>query len=122
MSKPEQKILFIYNADSGFANALIDQGKKYLTPSQYACQLCMVSYGPLGMRKDWKKFVSSLPYEVVFLHKDELSVRYPNVKTSLPAMVLLVKDRATVKLDGSDFESIDNLDQLKAAVMKALEE
>jgi len=66
MNKSNSKLLFIYNADSGIANALIDQGKKYLTPSEYACQLCMVSYGPLGMRKDWKKFVKRLPYEIVF--------------------------------------------------------
>lgn len=121
MNKLYSKLLFIYNADSGMINALMDQGKKYLTPSEYACQLCMVSYGPFGMRKDWKKFTKELPYEIEFLHKDELQNTYPTIETSLPAMVLLSNENADVLLDKEDFNTIVSLDDLKTAVLKALE-
>lgn len=69
-SKSEKEIIFVYNADGGIGNALLDYGKKYIQPDKYDCQLCMVTYGALGMKKDWKIFTSSLSYQVKFLHRD----------------------------------------------------
>lgn len=120
MTKFNQKLLFIYNADSGIANALIDQGKKYLTPSEYACQLCMVSYGSFGMRKDWKKFTKELPYEIVFLHRNELEESYPSIKTSFPAVILIDRDKTKILLSAEDFKNIASLDDLKLAAVDVL--
>lgn len=121
MSKPDT-LLFIYNAESGLANALLDYGKKYVAPSKYDCQLCMLSYGPFGIKQDWKKFTKELPYNVKFLHKDELNAQYPDVKTTFPAVVRIQNNTSKTLLNGKDFKAIQSLDELKSAVMKALEE
>lgn len=121
MEKIQSKILFIYNADSGFTNALIDQGIKYLTPDKYECKLCMVSYGPVGMRKDWKRFIKDLPYNVEFLHRDELQNAYPRINTSLPAVVLVSSGKTRVLLKKEDFDHISSVDGLKSAVLASLE-
>lgn len=61
-------------------------------------------------------------YIVKFLHKDELHVQYPDIKTTLPAVVRLQNNTSKTLLNGKDFKSIQSLDELKSAVMKALEE
>ncbi len=119
MTKNDTKIIFVYNANGGAYNSLLDYGKKYITPSKYDCELCMVSYGPFGMKKDWKQFTQKLGSPVVFLHKDEFAKRY-TVKTSYPAMIKRTNGKYKVLLDKKDFQKIKTLDDLKQAVNKAL--
>ncbi len=120
--KTNKRLLFIYNANSGAMNGLLDYGKKYLNPSEYDCQLCMLSYGPFGMKKDWKKFTSSLPYPVNFLHIDELKSQYSFIKTNFPALVLLSENQQySVLIDSNEFKDIQTLDDLKKKVVTVLE-
>jgi hypothetical protein len=114
-------ILFVYNADNGLANSLIDYGKKYVSPSKYDCQLCMVSYGPFGMKKNWKAFVSSLSYPVKFLHKNEFIQKYPQSSIKLPAMLISNDEEIETLINSIDFDKILSLDELKTKVSYVLE-
>lgn len=67
-----EEIVFVYNADSGALNILKDGYQKFTAPEEYECNLCMVTYGNVFMRKEWKDFTSSLSTPVRFLHKDEI--------------------------------------------------
>lgn len=115
-----KQLLFIYNADSGKGNALLDYGKKYITPNRYDCQLCMVSYGPFGMKQDWKSFVADLPLDVVFLHRNEYTQKYPKSDISLPALIYEADDQHQVLMQADDFDTINSLDDLQNAVKAAL--
>jgi len=114
------KLLFVYNADSGLSNALLDYGKKYLSPSKYDCRLCMLSYGPFGMRKDWKQFVASLPYDAEFLHKDDFAKRYPLEGFSFPAVLVLKDEKIEVLVSSEEFKSIATLTALIDTVKSKL--
>ena len=120
MSKNKPKIIFVYNADSGVGNALLDYGKKYIQPSKYNCQLCMITYGPLGMKRDWKKFINNLSIETEFLHKDELNKKYPKIEISHPSVLIVSDSKVDVIVSSSDFEEIDSLEGLKKAVRSVL--
>jgi len=109
------KLIFVYNAKSGLANALLDTGKKYISPDKYDCALCMITYGPFGMKKDWKNFVHSLPYKVSFLHRDEFAKEYPSIKIHPPSLIITQK-RFTELMQKSDFEKIHSIDELKQKV------
>lgn len=113
---PLQRILFVYNANGGVANALLDYGKKYISPSTYDCQLCMVTYGPFGMKKEWKQFVDGLPHTVVFLHKDELLKQYPDANITLPAVLKEGDGALEVMISSEDFERVATLDDLRVMV------
>ena len=98
------------------ANALLDMGKKTFNPDDYPCSLCMVTYGPFGMKKDWKNFTKNLPYPSEFLHKDELSDELSQKLKEFPALVLEADTAHEVLLDHNDFNSIQSLDDLKQKV------
>lgn len=114
------ELLFVYNANSGVGNALIDYGKKLVAPNNYDCNLCMASYGPFGMKKDWKQFIKSLDTPVKFLHKDEFEKRFTSRKQKYPCLVGIQNKQLTTLLSAKDFESIQTLDQLIAAVKKTV--
>ena len=119
-TKKYQRILFVYNADSGIANGLLDYGKKYLQPDKYDCQLCMVTYGAFGMKSDWKKFTKTLGIPVQFLHRDEFAAQYPDSNTQeFPTMLGLKHDSTQeILISTQNFNEIKSLGDLKNVVTK----
>ncbi len=74
-----QKLVFIYNADSGLGNGIIDGVHKVLSPATYQCSLCKLTHGAFTEKKLWKAFRDELGaqgFELDFLHKDEFGKLY----------------------------------------------
>jgi len=81
-----QELLFVYNADAGLVNGLLDTLHKVLSPSTYSCSLCAITYGATSMRPEWKEFLQTLPIQPTFLHRDELRAQHPELaQQALPA-------------------------------------
>lgn len=71
-----QKLIFIYNADSGLRNTVMDGAHKIFSPSTYECSLCAITYGAFTENSVWKKFRKETDFEMEFLHKDEFAKTY----------------------------------------------
>ncbi|WP_350290495.1 GTPase [uncultured Croceitalea sp.] len=71
-----KEIIFIYNANSGVRNAVLDSMHKVFSPSTYECKLCDITYGVISENRTWKKFRQNSPHKMVFLHKDEFAKQY----------------------------------------------
>ena len=71
-----QKLIFVYNANSGVIYAILDSMHKALSPSTYNCNLCDITFGLVGEKADWKAFRESYPVDMEFLHKDEYERAY----------------------------------------------
>ena len=78
------KIIFVYNADSGVINAIKDYFHKIISPSTYECNLCGISFGLGGMKREWKEYIKELSIPVEFLHRNEFEVVYPNEREEYP--------------------------------------
>ena len=89
MTKNKDKLIFVYNADSSVFSQVSDAVKKIVTPSKYECNLCMVTYGAISMKNEWREFLDALPFEKEFLHRDEFQKQYPELEsTKLPAIFI----------------------------------
>jgi len=69
-------IIFVYNADSGRINALLDIGHKLLRPDTYSCKLCSLTHAVFSEKEAWKRYRESSGHELEFLHKDEFEEKY----------------------------------------------
>jgi len=118
-SKPA--LVFVYNADSGFFNALFDLGHKLLSPRTYSCRLCALTYGPLGMRREWRAFTEQLGRPALFLHADELVDRYGLKGMALPAVFEQKGARLESLLTREAINRCGSLADLKGSVMRALD-
>jgi hypothetical protein len=118
-----QKLVFVYNANAGLLNSLLDLAHKVISPATYPCSLCAITYGT-RMRPEWKAFIDSLPIPSEFLHRDELAAIYPWLAdTPLPAvffkdhlseLTLLV---AAAELDKANLQSLMQLVQQRLATV-----
>jgi hypothetical protein len=121
----EKTLVFVYNADSGVFHELKDYVHKAVSPSTYGCNLCAITFGSLGMKKDWKNFVDGLDLPVEFLHRDEFADRYPLIDVQFPAA--FVKRGSDIKLliahtEINRAKSVEDLVQLVTAKVKELRE
>ncbi|MFT6994469.1 MAG: hypothetical protein ACJA1P_001202 [Maribacter sp.] len=74
-----QKLLFIYNANSGLRNSIVDSAHKILSPATYNCSLCKLTHGALSEKKIWTQFrkeLEAVGINLEFLHKNEFGKIY----------------------------------------------
>lgn len=117
----QNTILFVYNANSGIFNGLIDLMHKTFAPKTYPCDLCAITYGFTGMHSKWRSFAQTLPYPVLFLHKDELQKEYPEIQIELPAVVLLTENTNRVLITNADFKQLHTLEELMQHMQNVLQ-
>lgn len=113
MDKKPEKLIFIYNADSSVFAQVSDAIKKVVTPKKYQCNLCMITYGTVSMKDEWKKFLDTLPLEKEFIHKDELKNKYPKLANlELPAVLISNNKKLEVLLFAKDINEQKSLQDL----------
>lgn len=110
----ERKLIFVYNQDSGFINGVFESLHKVIKPSTYACSLCALTHNHIGMRKTWSSFLSDLPIECEFYHRDEFlsnfssfaSIQFPCVFIQNEAKLIVLID--SKEINESSHESLKN--------------
>ncbi|HRY74971.1 MAG TPA: hypothetical protein P5217_01680 [Methanoregulaceae archaeon] len=91
----ERSLIFVYNADSDAmprANDLMSRPTGTLTDP---CSLINLTFSPIGMKKEWKRFISGLRIPVRFLARDEFISEfrtYAAVTTFPEAFLVVGKD------------------------------
>lgn len=73
----------------------------------------MITYGNLGMKRQWKEFVESLPNKKTFLHKNELLEKYPHTKSiKLPAVFALHNAQLNLLITAKEINSVSEISSL----------
>jgi len=110
----DQEIIFVYNAKSDIFSTLSDFAHKVLSPSTYPCSLCQLTYGNVGIHKQWASFLETLPYPKSFLHKDEaFQIDADYVRQSLP-IILTKNNKGEIQtvLNAVELNQLTSLDDL----------
>ncbi len=116
-----QKLIFVYNANSGILNTLGDLAHKILRPSTYPCNLCAVTFGNLGMKMEWKKFVNSLDVDVEFLHKNEFKEKFKK-DGKFPAAYIIKENDLQIFISQAEMNAVKNQHDLMDLVTSKLEQ
>ncbi|MCM8567866.1 GTPase [Gramella jeungdoensis] len=118
-----EKLIFVYNADSGRLNGFMDSLHKTIRPSTYNCKLCKLTFGVLHQKKDWKNFMKGLNAESEFLHKNEFQKQYASkfgYKFEFPLILMQNRKGLEVFLSKDEFWNIDSLEELMKVIRKRL--
>ncbi len=120
MSPSDLLLIFAYNADSGFLEALKDGMRKVISPSTYPCRLCALTYGLATMRPRWRRFVEGLGVRVELLHRDEFQERYG--EAGFPSAYIDRGGKLGIFIGSDEMNVTETLDDLMAMVGERLEE
>lgn len=112
-------LLFVYNADSGKLNALLDSAHKIVSPSTYNCQLCQLTYGLVNEKQAWKQFREQLEDEVVFLHRDEFEKQFEQ-KLKYPFLARVDNQNIELLLSAEEMSEIEDTEALITRVRQVV--
>jgi len=116
-------LIFIFNADSGAVSSIKDFFHKMVKPSTYQCNLCAVTFGNFGMKKDWAKYVQEIEQDVnvEFLHRDEFEEYYPEVQDAkYPSAYFHNPEGTRVFISQEEMNAVESIDGLKKMVNERL--
>lgn len=114
----DQKLLFVYNADSSLFNQVGDLIHKTISPKTYQCNLCGLTYSGISMKNDWKDFINSLPIKAKFLHKDEFFKQFPKMYyATFPTAFLKQGGNMLELISTQEINQAKNLEDLKKLVL-----
>ena len=130
--EPEKKLIFVYNADSGgFFTGLKDTLHKTFRKSTYECNLCQVTFGAFGMKKEWKNYVEDLDtpveffkkdkFKFEFLHRDEFKDKYVIENAKFPSAYIEAGNGLELFISQEEMNAIKSIDELKDLVEKKSE-
>ena len=108
------KLIFVYNADSGLLNKLMDIGHKIIEPETYTCNLCNLTFGNFTENRKWTEFRENSDIEMEFLHRDEFETKY-KLKQACP-VILKGSEPLKVAISKVRLEEMTSLDELINAV------
>ena len=118
-----ETLLFVYNADSGKINGLLDSLHKAVSPSTYDCRLCSITFGLKEEKRAWKEFRENLEIETEFLHRDEFQKQYASKfghKFEFPVVLYRGNKGLELLISREDINSITSVDQLMKLVNRSL--
>lgn len=113
-------LVFVYNAEAGLLNGLLDLGHKLVSPSTYPCSLCAVTYSSFGMKRPWQDFVNGLGRPVRFAYRDQIRDEYGMTEVTLPAVFEEKDGRLEPWLTAEQLNGCRSLDELMELVSRRL--
>jgi hypothetical protein len=116
-----KQLIFVYNANSGNTNALLDVAHKLFKPSTYSCSLCGLTYGLVSEKRKWKNFRTKSGIAMQFLHIDEYEKQFKSKfsqKYTYPVVLIQNHYELDIFMNAEKLNQIENLDTLIAEVEK----
>ena len=103
MAKRIDRLLFIFNANSGVWNAVLDSAKKILQIN--GCSLCSLTHSIAGEKSEWKTCKEEFGVPIEYVHRDEVTEELKSlVQDNLPTIVAESDGDFTVLLDPGALE------------------
>ncbi len=109
------KLLFVYNANSGVGNAVLDSMHKVFSPSTYDCNLCDITFGLVSENRTWKRFRQESENEMLFLHRDEFAKLYASkfgYKFTFPIVLIESKTELDVLISTQELDMVKTANEL----------
>ena len=117
------KLIFVYNANSGFLDKLFDGAHKIVSPSTYDCNLCTITFGAFSEDELWKAYREHSELAMEFYHKDEFLKKFKSKwlpTYDFPIILLENKMELEVFISSEELEALRTSEALIEEITKRL--
>ncbi|MDN3596482.1 GTPase [Zunongwangia endophytica] len=117
----DKKLIFVYNANSGVWNSVLDSAHKILKPNSYSCNLCAITHGVIGEKSVWKKYRKSSNFKMEFYHKDGFLKAFASkylLKFDFPVVLFAENGELELLISKEELEGISSVEKLIKILQK----
>lgn len=115
-----RNLVFIYNANSGILPKMKDYGHKEGEDEPGGCNLYAVTHSPIGMKKEWRRFINELGITVRFLSRNEFSSEFGSGSETFPIAFIQAGKDLTPFITTDEINRCAHLDDLISFVQQRL--
>jgi hypothetical protein len=116
---PGRSLLFVYNADHETLPMKNDMIRTVI-PGKEACNLLALTFSPVGMKKEWRRFTQSLGIPARFLARDEFAAEFRTVQSTFPAAFLQDGKDLFIFLSTEEINRCKGIEDLMSLVQQRL--
>lgn len=109
-------LVFVYDAESGFANAVVDVAYTACTAERMRCSLLPLIRGPFGVRRRWKRIGGDLGRAVEYVYRDQFAARHDLSRVTLPAVFKCQGSECRIWLAAEQIRACRTSDDLERLV------
>lgn len=114
-------LLFVYNIDSGVLQSLHDySSKRPAAPGSDIITLKAITHSPLGMKKEWKRFLKELSIPSRCMDRNEFIAEFEHLATTFPIVFLKKGKDLSVFIGSEDLSQCRDLSDLIGLVSKRI--
>lgn len=84
----EEILLFVSNSDSGVLPKIKNYSGESAASRSDGCNLSALTHSPVGMKKEWKRFIKELTIPSRVLDRDEFRAEFGNGITTFPVVLV----------------------------------
>jgi hypothetical protein len=115
-------LLFIYNNDSSMLPELKDYtAGTPAAPRTENCPLCAITHTPVGMKKEWKRFIKDLEIPSRFLSRNEFLAEFGDFRTTFPVVLLRKSSELTILICSEELGRCRTLNDIIFLLMQHLQ-
>lgn len=111
--RDDDKLIFVYNAESNIFSTVSNYVHKIISPETYACSLCKLTYTNFGIKAEWKSFLDNLQIQKEFLHLNQYIKKYGRINASFPVIFLQANGTLNVLTSAKEIDACLTLNDLK---------
>ena len=97
----EETLLFVSNSNSGVLPQIKNYSDHLAASRDDGCHLSALTYSPVGMKKEWKRFIRELKLPSRVLDREEFRAEFGSTAMTFP-IVLVRTRRGLSVLIGTD--------------------
>jgi len=117
--QPGRSLVFVYNVDSETLPKSNDHMRMAILGKE-TCSLLAVTFSPIGMKKEWKRFVHDLGIPVRFMSRNECISEFRTATASFPAAFLQTGNDLTLFISTDEINRCAQLEDLISLVQQRL--
>ena len=116
-----ERLVFVYNANSGLIAGALDSIHKTLSPGTYACNLCAITYNALTMRPQWRSWLKSIAMPADFYHLPDFRRAFPQFADEpLPLVGIFANGQLSILVNRDALSQLKSVDDLIQALQSKL--
>lgn len=113
-------LIFVYNCDRGNLSAMKDYSQPLAADKTPECRLLSITSSPVGMKKEWKRFIHDLRVPARFLYHDEYEEEFGALLTPLPAVFFHTDNTRSILVSADELGRTHSLEDLITLVKERL--
>lgn len=119
---PDSKtLLLVFNLDSGILESLHDySSSKAAASAADACPLSRIIHSPVGIKKEWKRFLKDLTIPSRSLDRDEFMREFGNRHLTYPVIVIRKGTELSFIVNSEEIQRCQDLSQLISLIEERL--